>query len=57
MRAGAESASKISELRRIEGYLAQFQPGARVHEIRDQPHLKKARDQLLDSIGLTETLM
>ena len=55
MRAGAESASKINELRRIEGYLAQ--PGARIHEIRNQPHLKKAREQLLESIGLKETPM
>ena len=57
MRAGAESANKINELRRIEGYLAHLQPGARIHEIRNQPHLQKARQQLLDSIGLKETPM
>ena len=57
MRAGAESANKLNELRRIEGYLAHLQPGARIHEIRNQPHLQKARQQLLDSIGLKETPM
>ncbi len=34
MRKGAESASKINELRRIEGYLAHLQPGARIAEIK-----------------------
>ena len=57
MRAGAESANKINELRRIEGYLAHLQPGARINEMRNQPHLKKAREQLLESIGLKETPM
>ena len=57
MRAGAESANKINELRRIEGYLAHLQPGARIHEIRNQPHLKKAREELLASIGVKETPM
>ena len=57
MRAGADSANKNNELRRIEGYLAHLQPGARIHEIRQQPHLQKARQQLLDSIGLKETPM
>ena len=57
MRAGAESASKINELRRVEGYLAHLQPGGRIHEIRNQPHLKKAREELLASIGVKETPM
>ena len=42
----AEDAAKINELRRIEGYLAHLQPGARIHEIRNQPHLVEARKRL-----------
>ena len=57
MRKGAEDASKINELRRIEGYLAHLQPGARIHEIRQQPHLVEARKKLLASIGLDATPM
>ncbi len=34
MRKGVESASKINELRRIEGYLAPLQPHARINEIK-----------------------
>ncbi len=34
MRRGAESASKLNELRRVEGYLAHLQPGARIAEIK-----------------------
>ncbi len=55
MRKGAESASKINELRRIEGYLAHLQPGARIAEIKNQPHLVEARKKLLASIGLNQT--
>ena len=57
MRRGAESASKLNELRRVEGYLAHLQPGARIAEIRSQPHLVEARKKLLASIGLNSTPM
>ena len=55
MRRGAESAAKINELRRIEGYLAPLQPHARINEIKNQPHLVEARRKLLESIGLNST--
>ena len=57
MRKGAEDASKINELRRIERYLAHLQPGARISNIQNQPHIKKAREELLASIGLNRTPM
>ena len=52
LRKGAEHASKLNELRRVEGYLAHLQPGARISEIKNQPHLEEARKRLLESIGL-----
>ena len=52
MRRGAESANQINELRRIDGYLAPLQPGARINEIKNRPHLVEARRKLLESIGL-----
>ena len=55
MRRGAETAAKINELRRIEGYLAPLQPHARITEIKNQPHLVEARRKLLASIGLNST--
>ena len=55
MRQGAEDATKINELRRIEGYLAHLQPGARLAHIQNQPHMVKAREELLASIGLNQT--
>ena len=57
MRKGAEQMSKINELRRIEGYLAHLQPGARLAHIQNQPHMVKAREELLASIGLNQTPM
>ena len=57
MRKGAEQMSKINELRRIEGYLAHLQPGARLAHIQKQPHMVKAREELLASIGLSQTPM
>ena len=47
--------SKINELRRMEGYLAHLQPGSQIRNIKNQPHIKKARDELLASIGLQTT--
>ena len=55
MRKGAEDMSKLNELRRIEGYLAHLQPGSRIRSIQNQPHIKRARDDLLASIGLQST--
>ena len=55
MRKGADDMSKINELRRMEGYLAHLQPGSRIRNIKNQPHIKKARDELLASIGLQTT--
>ena len=52
MRKGAEDMSKLNELRRIEGYLAHLQPGSRIRHVEDQPHIKKAKADLLASIGL-----
>ena len=57
MRKGAEQMSKINEMRRIEGYLAHLQPGARLAHIQNQPHMVKAREELLASIGLNQTPM
>ncbi len=57
MRRGAESASKLNELRRIGGYSARLQPGSRIAEIKNQPHLVEARTRLLASIGLNSTPM
>ena len=57
MRKGAEDMVKINELRRIEGYLAHLQPGSRIRHIENQPHLKEARQKLLESIGLNVTPM
>ena len=54
MRRGAESANQLNELRRVEGYLARLQPGARIAEIQNQPHLVEARRKLLESIGLNQ---
>ena len=50
LRKGAEQVSKINELRRVEGYLAHLQPGSRIHNIRNQPHLEEARKKLIESI-------
>ncbi len=55
MRRGADQASKINELRRVEGYLAPLQPHARINEIKNQPHLVEARRNRLESIGLNST--
>ena len=55
MRKGANDMSKINELRRMEGYLAHLQPGSRIRSIQNQPHIKRARDELLASIGLQTT--
>ena len=57
MRKGAEQMPQINELRRIEGYLAHLQPGARLAHIQNQPHMVKAREELLASIGLNQTPM
>ena len=57
LRKGAEDARKVNELRRIEGYLAHLQPGARIREIQRQPHMEAAREKLLASIGLKSTPM
>ena len=55
MRKGADDMRKINELRRMEGYLAHLQPGSRIRSIQNQPHIKRARDELLASIGLQTT--
>ena len=49
MRKGADDMRKINELRRMEGYLAHLQPGSRIRHIEGQPHIRKARDDLLAS--------
>ena len=55
MRKGADDMRKINELRRMEGYLAHLQPGSRIRHVQDQDHIRKARDDLLASIGLQTT--
>ena len=57
MRQDQETHSKINELRRLEGYLAHLQPGARISYIQNRPDMKARRDALLASIGLKETPM
>ena len=55
MRQGGEDATKINELRRIEGYLARVQPKARLAYIHNRPDMVAKREELLKSVGLSST--
>ena len=57
LRKGQETAQKINELRRIEGYLARLQPHSRIREIQRRPDMEAAKAKLLASIGLSSTPM
>ena len=57
MRQGAEDASKINELRRIEGYLSRVQPHARLSYIHNRPDMVAKRAELVKSVGLSSTPM
>ena len=55
MRHGQETANKINELRRIEGYMAHSQPHSRLAYLRMRPDMEDHRKKLLQSIGLSST--
>ncbi len=55
LRKGQEDATRINELRRIEGYLARIQPGMRLAYIQNRPDMLAKKQELLASIGLKDT--
>ncbi len=51
MRKSAEDATKIKELRRIEGYLSRIQPGVRLSYIANRPDMLAKRRSCSQALG------